>query len=129
MPFDLDYVPSSSLNNARLEEDATRRSNTEFINSEGVKDSRALSDYAIPTIDGINSSILKPAVESRFEIKIGLIQLIQKSVKLGGLPNEDPYERIADFLEICDTFKYEGVSDDRIKLRLFSFSLKDKAKV
>ena len=29
---------------------------------------------------------------------------------------------------MCDTVKYNGVSDDAIRLRLFPFSLKDKAK-
>ena len=33
------------------------------------------------------------------------------------------------FLEICDLFKQNGVFDDAIKLRLFPFSLKDKARV
>ncbi|KAF7800664.1 uncharacterized protein G2W53_044874 [Senna tora] len=32
-------------------------------------------------------------------------------------------------MEICDTFKHNGVSDDAIRLRLFPFSLRDKAKV
>ena len=32
-------------------------------------------------------------------------------------------------MEICDTIKINGVSEDAIRLRLFPFSLKDKAKV
>ena len=32
-------------------------------------------------------------------------------------------------MEICDTFKHNGVTDDAIRLRLFPFSLRDKAKV
>ena len=32
-----------------------------------------------------------------------------------------------NFLEICDTFKHNGASDDAIRLRLFPFSLRDKA--
>ena len=32
-------------------------------------------------------------------------------------------------MEICDTFKHNGLIDDAIRLRLFHFSLRDKAKV
>ena len=45
-----------------------------------------------------------------------------------GLTNEDPNTYVSNFLEVCDTVKYNGVSDDAICLRLFPFSLKDKAK-
>ena len=45
-----------------------------------------------------------------------------------GLANEDPNAHIASFLEICDTFKHNGVTNDAIRLRLFPFSLRDKAK-
>ena len=32
------------------------------------------------------------------------------------------------FLEICDTLKYNGVSNDALRLRLFPFTLKDKVR-
>ena len=53
---------------------------------------------------------------------------MQSSLQFYGLANEDPDAQIANFLEICDIFKYNGVSDDAIRLRLFPFILKDKAK-
>ncbi|XP_021292478.1 uncharacterized protein LOC110422787 [Herrania umbratica] len=46
----------------------------------------------------------------------------------GGLPNDDPNAHIINILKICDTFIANGVADDAIRLRLFPFSLRDKAK-
>jgi len=41
---------------------------------------------------------------------------------------KNPNNHIASSLEKCDTIKMNGFSNDAIQLRLFSFSLKDKAK-
>ncbi len=89
---------------------------------------RLLSDYAVPNVNGAQPSIVRPTVNANnFEIKPGLIQMVQQE-QFGGGPSEDPHAHLANFLEICDTIKMNGVSDDAIRLRLFSFSLKDKAK-
>ncbi|KAL8155728.1 hypothetical protein AgCh_000943 [Apium graveolens] len=65
--------------------------------------SNALMVFSKPKINDIQSSIIRPAIKANtFEIK--------------------------DFIEICDTFKFNDVSEDAIKLRLFPFSLRDKAK-
>lgn len=84
----------------------------------------------MPSVIGNSSSIRRPAIQANnFEIKPAIIQMIQHSVQFSGLPNDDLNTHIANFLEICDTFKQNGVSDDAIRLRLFPFSLRDKAKV
>ena len=45
-----------------------------------------------------------------------------------GKENENPYYHVRDFEEICSTLRIRGLDDDALKLRLFPFSLKDKAK-
>ena len=88
---------------------------------EGV-DTKALRDYATPTVMDTISGIRRPPIPANnFEIKPAIIQMVQAN-QFGGSPIEDPNTHIASFLEICDTFKHNGVSDDAIRLRLFPFS-------
>ncbi|KAF7833226.1 uncharacterized protein G2W53_015559 [Senna tora] len=76
------------------------------------------------------ADIRRPSIQANnFEIKPATIQLLQANGQFGGSPVEDPNNHILNFLEICDTFKHNGVSDDAIRMRLFPFSLRDKAKV
>ena len=90
---------------------------------------RALQEYTMPTPGDNMSSIVRPTVDANnFEIKPAIIQMVSQ-FQFGGLPSEDPNAHLAQFLEICDTFKMNGVSSDAIKLRLFPFSLRDKAKL
>ena len=90
---------------------------------------RTMMEYATLSSFGTESSIARPVVAANnFEIKSAIIQMIQQSIQFCGLPNEDPNAHIAEFLYLCDTFKHNGVSDDAIRLRLFPFSLRDKAK-
>src|SRR4051812_15727306 len=90
---------------------------------------KKIREYSNPCADGFGSSIVRPPVEANsFELKPSMIQMIQHRTQFTGLPNEDPNQHISDFIELCDTVKYPGVSQDAIRLRLFSFSLRDKAK-
>jgi len=45
-----------------------------------------------------------------------------------GVENENPYQHVREFEEICGTMKYNHMSEEALKLRLFPFSLKEKAK-
>ncbi|KAF7824295.1 uncharacterized protein G2W53_022439 [Senna tora] len=112
----------------------TTPSSLESIHSEEAEmaeqNNRNVSDYATPKLDGLQHSIRRPSIQAnKFEIKLATIQLLQANGQFGGSPVEDPNNHILYFLEICDTFKHNGVSDDAIRLRLFPFSLRDKAKV
>ena len=80
---------------------------------------RALRDYALP-LAGIPSVIRQSAIQennlqaNNFEIKPITLQLIQ-NIRFMRLPNEDPNTYISNFLEVCDTMNYNGVSDDAIR--------------
>jgi hypothetical protein len=44
------------------------------------------------------------------------------------LAHEDPNQHLAMFEELCNTVKINGVEHKAIKLRAFSFSLRDRVK-
>ena len=46
-----------------------------------------------------------------------------------GMESENPYAHIKDFEEVCNTFREGGPSIDLMRLKLFPFTLKAKAKV
>ena len=77
---------------------------------------RTNQDYARPTLDGTATTIVKPPVEANnFEIKGVVIQLLQQYCQFDGLLDEDPHVHIKTFLEICKTFKNNGVTDEAIR--------------
>ncbi|XP_057246701.1 uncharacterized protein LOC130589454 [Beta vulgaris subsp. vulgaris] len=95
----------------------------------GEEATKTLWEYGVPdTTTGALSSIVRPAVNAaNFELKPQFIQFISND-SFAGLPNECPVSHIASFLEKCDTVKINNVSEDAIRLRLFPFSLRDRAR-
>ncbi|KAI3814024.1 hypothetical protein L1987_18766 [Smallanthus sonchifolius] len=90
---------------------------------------RTLSDFGKSTLEGLESSINRPTVGAhQFEIKSSIIQMVQNMCQFDGKDHEDPNTHLAGFLEICATFKIRDATDDAIRLRLFPFSLRDRAK-
>ena len=65
-----------------------------------------------------------PALETNFELKPTFLALLPN---FKGLPNEDPYEHIEEFVKICDTISIVGVPIEAIRLRAFSYTLKQSA--
>ncbi|KAL6325872.1 hypothetical protein AAG906_038361 [Vitis piasezkii] len=46
-----------------------------------------------------------------------------------GMESENPYGHIKEFEDVCNTFREGGASIDLMRLKLFPFTLKDKAKI
>ena len=90
---------------------------------------RTLGDFAMPDITGNFGGIVAPSIaNNNFEIKPSIIYMVQNN-QFGGLQGEDPYANILAFLNVCATFKINGVTDNAIRLRLFPFSVKEKAQL
>ena len=90
---------------------------------------RTMFEYAKPFLTRVESSIVRPTIAANiFEIKPNIIQMVQQFVQFDGFQDEDPNAHIANFLEVCDTFKINGATNDAIRLRLFPFSLRNWAK-
>ncbi|KAJ9145933.1 hypothetical protein P3X46_028260 [Hevea brasiliensis] len=97
-------------------------------NNNNNNNNRSVKDHAYPNIGDFMPSITRPRVEANnFELKPALCQMVQQA-QFGGNPSESPHVHLAHFLEISDMLKINGVSDDAIRLRLFPFSLKDRAR-
>jgi len=55
--------------------------------------------------------------------------MIQLLPTFHGMDSENPYIHIKDFEEVCNTFIDGTCTEETIRLKLFPFSLKDKAKL
>ncbi|CAJ2652085.1 unnamed protein product [Trifolium pratense] len=89
---------------------------------------RPLRSYAIPSQEEPHNSIAAPAIEANnFELKPSLLSAVQQN-QFSGNPTDDPNLHLSIFLQYADTVKANGVSPEAIRLRLFPFSLRDKAR-
>ena len=87
---------------------------------------KTLKELFSPISNNPPSCIILPeTTASHFELKPHIINLLPN---FHGMEKEDPYMHVKDFLDICSTFKFQNFTDDSVRLRLFPFSLKDKAK-
>ena len=87
---------------------------------------KTLKELFSPISNNPPSCIILPeTTASHFELKPHIINLLPN---FHGMEKEDPYMHVKDFLDICSTFKFQNFTDYSVHLRLFPFSLKDKAK-
>ena len=83
-----------------------------------------MRDHIHPPKVSAPSCIIPPAEE--VSVRPYLVPLLPT---FHGMENENPYNHIGDFEEVCTTFK-EGVIDmELLKLKAFPLTLKDKAKI
>ncbi len=87
---------------------------------------RAMNEYAIPTLNGLNPSIIRPNIQAnQFELNSMMFQMLQTIGQFNGLPTKDPHFHLRLFIKVVDSFKFNGVIDETFRLRLFPYSLRD----
>ena len=79
-----------------------------------------------PTI--VQSAIRRPPIQvNNFELKGVTLQMLN-NIQFHRLLSENPNAHLISFIEVCDTVKYNGVTEEALRLRLFPLSLSDRAK-
>ena len=86
---------------------------------------RILKDHMNPTRTSAHSCIVFPHDATHFNFKLDIIQLLPS---FHGLDVENPYLHLRKFEKVCNTYNDSNCNMNIIRLKLFPFSLKDKAK-
>ena len=86
-----------------------------------------LEEFALPPTV-VQMTIRRPPIKANnFELKSVILQMLQ-NILFHGLPSENPNMHLTNFIEVCDTVKFNRVTEEALKRRLFLLSLGDRAK-
>ena len=93
-----------------------------------AQDNTKLCDFTNTNNNDFLSTPIAPIthVES-CEINVALLNLVMKD-QFSSLPSEDAATHLKNFIHLCDMQKKKDVDNDIVKLKLFPFSLRDRAK-
>ena len=87
-----------------------------------------LCDFSNTNNNDFISTVIAPVTSAEsYEINAALLNLVMKE-QFSGLPSEDAASHLNTFIELCDMQKKKDVDNDVIKLTLFPFSVRDRAK-
>ena len=80
--------------------------------------------FALVVTSSHSCIVLPPTNATHFDLKPHVIQLLPS---FNGLDHENPYAHVKKFRNICATTKFQNFSEELVHLRLFPFSLHDRA--
>ncbi|GJW44271.1 reverse transcriptase domain-containing protein [Tanacetum coccineum] len=101
-----------------------------FVNPPVVPmaDNRTMAQLLQAPTEGYEDAIVIPEINANFELKHGLINLVQNK-QFFGHDKEDPHAHIRYFNKITSTMRFPDVPSTSIKLMLFPFSLEGLARI
>ena len=88
-----------------------------------------LEEFVLPPTV-VQCTIRRPPIQANnFELKAVAVTLqMMKNIMFHGLPSENPNMHLTNFFKVCGMIKYNGVTEEALRLRLFPLSLGDRAK-
>ncbi|GJZ14566.1 reverse transcriptase domain-containing protein [Tanacetum coccineum] len=93
-----------------------------------MADNRTMAQLLQAPTEGYEDAIVIPEINANFELKHGLINLVQNKQFLGH-DKEDPHAHIRYFNKITSTMRFPDIPSTSIKLMLFLFSLEGSARI
>jgi hypothetical protein len=109
-----------------FENENAKAENGEQAKAWHVDFTTSLRELFAPVATSSHSCIvLPPTNATHFDLKPHVIQLLPS---FHGLDNENPYGHVKKFKDICATFKFQNFFEESVHLRLFPFSLHDRAR-
>ncbi|GJW84034.1 reverse transcriptase domain-containing protein [Tanacetum coccineum] len=93
-----------------------------------MADNRTMAQMLQAPTEGYEDAIVIPEINANFELKHGLINLVQNK-QFFGHDKEDPHAHIRYFNKITSTMRFPDVPSTSIKLMLFPFSLEGSARI
>nr|GEY06224.1 reverse transcriptase domain-containing protein [Tanacetum cinerariifolium] len=89
-----------------------------------VPDLRTMEELCQPSLNGRGGPIAPIAIQAmNFGLKNDMIQQVQNSCQLHGLPSDDANKHLDKFLHVTQSINVNGVTDDALRLYLFPHSL------
>ena len=73
-----------------------------------------LEEFSLPPTV-VQSAIRQPPIQANnFELKGVTLQMLH-NIQFHGLPSENPNAHLTSFIEVCDTVKYNGVTEEALR--------------
>ncbi|KAL4281737.1 hypothetical protein GQ457_03G019570 [Hibiscus cannabinus] len=90
----------------------------------------SIRDHLLPDLGNLNPGIVTLEIQAaQFELKLVMFNMLNSIGQFGGSPYEDARKHLRSFIEVCDSFRQQGVHEDVLRLKLFPYSLRDRARL
>lgn len=88
---------------------------------------RAIRENVVSNLKEVHPGIVRPEIKAtKFEFEPMMFQLPQTMGQFSGISMEDPHLHIKLFVEASNSFKLSGVLEKVVRMKLFSFSFRDR---